>query len=254
MTAPVEAPQRDALLFQPSMAGGIVVVFDSTGSMTSVAQQLGGLLSEYVDKVFGDGFREGGVVWMDEHYPERYHERYDGGYQDRRRLSKLRQGKDEKYIENAGLSHKPWYGATHLIAGKTNSSKEMAAWLRVPPNGHGFGDGPEAVACSVAAARKLMPKATIWLVTDSPAHGCGAHIAPNDSYPNGCPCGVELDLTNTYVLFVHNYHSYKTGPDGFNYVESSMAEHFERAGGRFLPLSTKEIYDRVEEGIAHGGL
>lgn len=163
-------------LFAPGLNGGIVLVIDVTGSMGAIINALTTSLTKYADVMFKGQIDRLGLVCMDDHYVGR------GG----RTLS------SERAAGARGES------TAVLFKQSTRDPAEFKKWLKGHPSGSGA-DEAEAWACAIDHARKLDPEANIWLCTDAPPHG-SKWGDDGDFYPEGCPCGIDLDLTNVSFI------------------------------------------------------
>jgi hypothetical protein len=156
----------------------LTIVLDRTGSMGWVIDALVNFLPMYLIRRFAMDIDQMSLVTFDDHY----------------RMKGINVG-----ATNMDYVIGPQYDANVLdLYGPTSNLEEYAYWLKTVKLGYGA-DPPEAIACALAAARKLDPEASIWLVGDSLPHGTDEEDA-GDFYPEGCPCGVALDLTGVNVL------------------------------------------------------
>lgn len=168
----------DENLFTPAAGGGVTIVLDVTQSMNEVIEVLQTYLAGYVIRRCATQIdppitRVSLVTFHDHKWPIRI----------------------------------PHPITAHTVFGTTDNLEEFAYWMHIcaDPKFRSSGDDhAEAVACGVAAARALDPDASIWLITDDFPHGVGKLTPYNgDSYPDGCPCGTELDLRGVNVLRIY---------------------------------------------------
>ena len=157
----------------------LTIVLDRTGSMGWAIDALVNFLPMYLIRRFAQDIDQMSLVTFDDHY--RGHPLNVGATND----------------EN----DQPAYNANVLDAyGPTSNLEEYAYWLKTVKLGYGA-DPEEAIACALAAARKLDPEASIWLVTDNAPHGSDLGYN-SDFFPVGCPCDVLLDTSGVNVLLL----------------------------------------------------
>lgn len=171
----------DAPVFNPGCNGGMVLVIDTTGSMSGVMYTLTEFLVNYMQHVFAGQISRVGLVCMGDH------------------------GEAIPAV---------------AFCEKTHDWSLYQRWLRTMPHTSG-GDGDEAVACCIQAARDLDPEASIWLVTDALGHGMGRGSPNPRCYGNGDDkgCGKKLNLEGVNVILIGSaptdlaaYHRYNSGP------------------------------------------
>lgn len=191
-------------LFAPGLNGGMCLIIDVTGSMGGIISLLTRSLIKYADVMFRGQIERMSLVCMDDHY---------------------RSKTEEERLFTEIVSEGGYKSNAVKFAQTTGNGKEFTRWLSHYPSGSG-GDIPEAWACSIYAARKLDPEATIWLCTDAPPHGreYSGHLGYHDNFEEGCPCGVKLDMTNVNLLHFSNKKHY-IPPS----VADKMPDHHTRA-------------------------
>lgn len=212
-------------LFNTGDSDTLILVIDRTQSMINVIDTLSKLFAKYLIRYIGDTdkkIKRLGLIGVDDHYNViRYESRNNPGtYVD--------------YIDRASEEHKHrrvQYGISkfgpYLNYGLTENLEEFMYWLTTMPIGFGE-DSAEAYACSIHAALRLDPNASVWVIGDAVPHGfvrnqnaAYKHAESiygldtneqsvlsrwTDNEKQGCPCGTRMPSikrANIKVAFIN---------------------------------------------------
>lgn len=133
----------------------------------------------------------------------------------------------------------------------TESIKEMKNWLE-GCSAQGGGDTPEAVADGLHDALKLSwrEKSTkiCVLISDAPPHGLDVNCG--DSFPNGCPAGIDpIEVVDKMAVKGITLYSVGCEPSLLPFKEFFSAMAF-KTGGQYVPLRNASLLAKVIVGGA----